>query len=197
MRTMSDVEIRAFRAEDLSQAVDLDMRGGWDGSVDADPALQLEMVARSEAAEAAGDPLWVGNVWDGLTVEGEIERSLAFWVAADPVGSGELVGTVGVQPPGDRGDVPGPLAAEHGWLDADVIELVRLRVDRSRHRRGIGAALSNVAIHWAREEGYHRVLLNTSATQLPAQGLYRSLGFRVCAHSYIGRYELVWHELAL
>ncbi len=194
---VSGVEIRAIRPEDIQQAVDLDRRGGWDGRVDPDPALQQEMFARAARAEAAGDPLWVPNVWEGLTVAGEIDRALAFWVAAETGSSENLLGTVGVQGPSARGDIPPQLVAEHWWLDPDVVELVRLRVDRSLHRRGIGAALSQAAIDLAREHGYRRMILNTSAPQLPAQGLYRSLGFQIVARSYLGTYELVWHEFAL
>ena len=107
------------------------------------------------------------------------------------------MGTAGVQDPSARGDIPPQLVADHGWLAPEVIELVRLRVDRSLHRRGIGTALSQAAIDWARDHGYRRMILSTLVTQFPAQGLYRSLGFHIVARSYLGTYELVWHELAL
>ena len=53
------------------------------------------------------------------------------------------------------------------------------------------------AAEWCRGREYKLLVLNTTPPQTPAMNLYCKVGFREMGRSYIGRYELVWFELAL
>ena len=55
--------------------------------------------------------------------------------------------------------------------------LVQLWVDPSVRRRGIGGALVDAVIDWARRNGIERLLLDVGAINEPAIDLYRSKGF--------------------
>ena len=66
-------------------------------------------------------------------------------------------------------------------LDSQTALILRLFV--SPESRGLGAArlLVTTAIAFAREQGQHRIVLDTNKEQLtPAYLLYRSLGFEEC-----------------
>ncbi len=62
------------------------------------------------------------------------------------------------------------LAADHGYLQ-------RLAVHPDRRGRGLGAALVNDGLRWARRRGAQRVLVNTQEANENALRLYRRLGF--------------------
>ena len=57
--------------------------------------------------------------------------------------------------------------------------------------------MSRKAIEWSRDSGFRTIVLNTTSAQKPALGLYRKLGFREAARSFLGEFELVWFELSL
>ena len=48
-----------------------------------------------------------------------------------------------------------------------------------------------------RESGFRTIVLNTTSAQEPAPRLYRKLGFREAARSFLGEFELVWFERSL
>ena len=64
------------------------------------------------------------------------------------------------------------------WWDAEdcCVEDVFVRADA--RGSGLGRELVSAAIDRARERGCRRMELDTGADNAPAQGLYRSLGFR-------------------
>jgi GNAT superfamily N-acetyltransferase len=64
------------------------------------------------------------------------------------------------------------------WWDAEdcCVEDVFVRADA--RGTGLGRELVSAAIARARERGCRRMELDTGADNAPAQGLYRSLGFR-------------------
>jgi ribosomal protein S18 acetylase RimI-like enzyme len=64
------------------------------------------------------------------------------------------------------------------WWDAEdcCVEDVFVRADA--RGSGLGRELVSAAIERARERGCRRMELDTGADNAPAQGLYRSLGFR-------------------
>lgn len=64
------------------------------------------------------------------------------------------------------------LAAERGYLQ-------RLAVDPQATGRGIGAALVLDALHWMRDRGVARAVVNTQVDNERALALYLRLGFRV------------------
>jgi ribosomal-protein-alanine acetyltransferase len=60
---------------------------------------------------------------------------------------------------------------------ADEVELQGIAVDPTVRRRGIGAALLETLVEWAREAGYRTLHLEVRAGNLPALALYRHFGF--------------------
>ena len=89
-----------------------------------------------------------------------------------------------------------PLCRE--WrLRNDVAELKRLRVADDVWRRGVGARLTQAVIDWCRVHGFRTLVLNTTTPQKPAIALYKKLGFREAARTFLDKYELVWLRLDL
>lgn len=115
----------------------------------------------------------------------------AFWVvesiAAD--GSGEIIGMAGVKTV--DAEVPAHLFSA-GIDRTDVIRLLRMRIAPEWQRRGIGSALVETVVVWARESGYRSVILETTVQQAPAVALYRRCGFAEIGRSRLKRYTLIW-----
>lgn len=84
-----------------------------------------------------------------------------FWVVES---GGRIVGMVGAQP------------AQNSETD---MTLRRLSVSKDQQRRGIAKALCVTVFNFARQQGYKRVLLDTSTFQVSAHKLYQRLGFRI------------------
>jgi GNAT superfamily N-acetyltransferase len=64
---------------------------------------------------------------------------------------------------------------------ARTCEVKRLYVRKAFQGRGCGLFLAEQAIAWARQAGYHRMLLDTLPAMSAAQHLYERLGFREVA----------------
>ena len=64
------------------------------------------------------------------------------------------------------------------WWDAEDCHVEDVFVAAEARGTGLGRALVSYAIERARERGCRRLELDTGADNAPAQGLYRSLGFR-------------------
>jgi ribosomal protein S18 acetylase RimI-like enzyme len=77
----------------------------------------------------------------------------------------------------------------------DVGELKRVRVAESAQGEGIGEMISRALLERARQLGFSRVILDTTALQGPAQRLYKKLGFRE-THRSTGRtgLEIIYFE---
>jgi len=60
---------------------------------------------------------------------------------------------------------------------ADEVELQSLAVEPAARRAGIGSALLECLLEWAREGGYRALHLEVRAGNLPAIALYRRFGF--------------------
>ncbi len=86
-----------------------------------------------------------------------------------PPGGGVWIARVGGRPAG--------CVAVHP-LTPKTAELKRLYVRPRFRRRGIGRALLERAVGFARRRGYEAIRLDTLATMTIAMDLYRSLGFR-------------------
>jgi ribosomal-protein-alanine N-acetyltransferase len=63
------------------------------------------------------------------------------------------------------------------WHVTDEIHLLNVATRADRRRRGIGRAMLEVLIAHAREVGARHILLEVRRSNVPAIGLYRSLGF--------------------
>jgi ribosomal protein S18 acetylase RimI-like enzyme len=101
---------------------------------------------------------------DGIATEPpvDIEARAAAWTldgtfvaAAD----GEIVGSVHV------------FASQHGFGE------VAMAVARTWRGRGVGSALLQAEIEWARERGLHKLILSVFAHNAAAIALYRKFGF--------------------
>ena len=62
-------------------------------------------------------------------------------------------------------------------LEAGICELKRLYLRSAYRGTGLGRALTEAALHAAREMGYARIRLDTLPDMQTAQRLYESLGF--------------------
>jgi ribosomal-protein-alanine N-acetyltransferase len=72
----------------------------------------------------------------------------------------------------------GPLAGYVVWWRvADEAHILNIAVDPARRRRGIGAALTRRVVDDAAARRAATVSLDVRAGNLPAQGLYKALGF--------------------
>ena len=84
---------------------------------------------------------------------------------------------------GDGGSGPGgtPAGETLGFACAsavaDEVELQSLAVERASRGKGIGTALLEALVEWARESGYRTLHLEVRAGNRPALGLYRRFGF--------------------
>jgi ribosomal protein S18 acetylase RimI-like enzyme len=128
------------------------------------------------------------------------DKPSAGWVAVVPseTSADRVVGFVDVVDGAPVLEMPSdmPLAQEWGSR-TDIAHLTRLSVDSDFWRRGLGSSLIQAVVERCRERKYAILVLNTTSPQLPAMSLYRKVGFREAGRSYLGRYELVWFELAL
>lgn len=97
-----------------------------------------------------------------LDVEQLIEPAVTFFCARD---DGRLVGVAAIK-----------------RLDADHAELKSMHTRASRRGQGVGRALAEHILRFARAQGYRRVSLETGATEefLPARVLYAKTGFLPC-----------------
>jgi GNAT superfamily N-acetyltransferase len=107
-----------------------------------------------------------------------------FWVAD----SGGVIGMVGIE-------------RESG----EAAELRRMAVETSHRRRGIARALLAHAEAFCREQGYRKIVLNTSERQAAARRLYESSGYRYLAaaapaettHKRVGGLKRYYYEKRL
>ena len=76
----------------------------------------------------------------------------------------------------------GPMLVGTGALlprSTETAEIVRMSVERSFRRRGIGRLILNRLLQEAQQGGYHQVVLETTATWQGAVDFYTANGFRV------------------
>jgi [ribosomal protein S18]-alanine N-acetyltransferase len=76
-----------------------------------------------------------------------------------------------------REEGPGVVAFAMAWHVADELHVLNLATRSDRRRRGIGRALMNRLVEFARAERVRHVFLEVRRSNRPALNLYRSLGF--------------------
>ncbi|MDP8244714.1 MAG: GNAT family N-acetyltransferase [Candidatus Hinthialibacter antarcticus] len=76
-------------------------------------------------------------------------------------------------------------------LDDGVFELSKMSVDETLQGRGIGRALLNAAVDWARAQDAREVVLETNTILGPAIHLYESVGFEAFEDDALSHYERV------
>lgn len=126
---------------------------------------------------APGD---AGQVWR-LHEEGL--RDFGAWVGGDPISDADLHDIEGVYLAARSNfwvaEVDGEIIATTAVraIDEETVELKRMRVAGAWRRRGIGRRLLELAEAFCRQEGYRRIVLDTTEAMVPAQTLYTRHGF--------------------
>lgn len=59
----------------------------------------------------------------------------------------------------------------------DEAELLNIGVAETQQRKGLGRAMLDAQMHWARTQNMQRIFLEVRVSNLPAIALYRALGF--------------------
>ena len=167
-----------------------------------DEAEVEAMYERAHRARDAGDTNWKSIEaveTDALASDALARSRSASWVAVAPPGPGEsrIVGTVQVVSPTALPEMPtGSPLCQDLRLRCDVAELRSMRVAEDMWGQGIGTQLAELVIDWCRFHGIRTLVLNTTAPQKPAIGLYNKLGFHEMDRTFLDRYELVWFRLS-
>lgn len=78
--------------------------------------------------------------------------------------------------------------------DDEVAVLHIFAVSPDRQGKGIGSSLVRAAVGLAREKGKKAFRLDTLASNLPAQHLYESLGFRYRGRQYLYAENTAWTD---
>lgn len=90
-----------------------------------------------------------------------------------------------------------PIAATAAWQaewDGRPVGLIHMvGVDREHRGQGLGRLILLLALHRLKERGFHKVLLRTEDSRIPALRLYLSLGFEPVVLN--ARHEARWREI--
>ena len=194
--------VRSYRPSDLAQARLLDAK--VEPYREEDREVVEAMFARAKTARQACDRWIPRSKSPHLPLNTALDRHLAFWVATKSSMSGvdEVVGMAGVhqveEQPALSTEYSLQLDFVQDWLGrGDIVVLDHVRVAPEYHRKGIGLRLCQAGIEWSRGNGFGAMAVNTTSPQTPALKLYRKLGFREFARTFLDKYELVWLELEL
>jgi GNAT superfamily N-acetyltransferase len=117
---------------------------------------------RLEALQDSPDAFWT-RYEDALRRTDDDWREWTAMPCHVAVDDGRLVGMVAAFPVDD---------------DPSATHLIAMFVSRDTRGRGIGAALIEAQLAWARDEGFARVVLMVNVEQESAFRLYERLGFR-------------------
>lgn len=87
------------------------------------------------------------------------------------------------------GEAVGMTAIER--IDADTGRLRRMRVTTARRRAGIAQALLDTAESFCRDQGYRRLILDTTEHQTAAHRLYERNGFICTGERDLGPFRVI------
>jgi ribosomal protein S18 acetylase RimI-like enzyme len=82
-------------------------------------------------------------------------------------------------------------------VNDQTAEIKRMRVKINYQRQGIGSIMLKKLIESAKELGYRKLILDTSANQTAAKQLYEKFGFREYKRGEIGNLKTHYYELSL
>ena len=108
----------------------------------------------------------------GSTYAGEVTRTDAEWQERAGAGAAGLDEVAVVAVVGDRW-----VGMARGYLEPPVAHLIAVYVQPASRGRGIGQAISQAIVEWARERGAGEVLLSVSDWNEGARRVYKRLGF--------------------
>lgn len=97
------------------------------------------------------------------------------------------------------GELDGEIVAMGGLkpIDGETAEMTRMRVDPDHHRRGFGEAVLADLEATATRLDYGELLLETTARQRAAQGLYEKHGYERTDARERGRFEVLTYRKSL
>jgi len=154
----------------------LDARLAGLGYAIKDPTDAL--VASTAALAAPPPPVTCFRTWPPLAIQDEI------WAAG---GIGPDRRAVMARVAGPKFSVFGrvndrPAGTAFVALDGDTAMLHALEVLPAARRAGLARHMMRAAAHWAQDAGATRLSVLVTRENLPAQGLYASLGFEAMGH---------------
>lgn len=82
-------------------------------------------------------------------------------------------------------------------LEDGLYELSKMSVDESIQGRGVGRALLNAAIDWAKKRNAREIVLETNTILKPAIHLYESVGFEAFEDEHLSNYSRVNHKMRM
>lgn len=128
----------------------------------------LRLRALETSPEAFGTTAAEAHAWTDDAWRTQLERLATFVAVLD----GEDVGLVR-----SEGDDGPPDDASSEGARPDAAWLISMWVAPQARRHGVGGALVDAVIAWARAEGHGRVLLDVTDDNVPAIALYARKGF--------------------
>ncbi|WP_454049648.1 ribosomal protein S18-alanine N-acetyltransferase [Cellulomonas sp. Marseille-Q8402] len=126
---------------------------------DADVLLRPLVPADLDALEAMEQALFGTGAWSRRALAEELDGPGRWYVGAEDVGSGELVGYAGL------------------WFDGYDGQVMTIGTRPDAQRRGVGRLLLDALLARAREVGAGDVLLEVRVDNEPALRLYERAGF--------------------
>lgn len=123
-------------------------------------------------------PGWEKGRYPVLAVAEEAFAADSLYVARR---NGQIVGTVTLN------HLEPPAYGDAAWQIRDAAAVVHtLAVHPDYLHHGVGRALMEYAVNWAREQGSRAIHLDTYEKNTPAKRLYESLAFRFCGKIDLG-----------
>ena len=97
------------------------------------------------------------------------------------------------------GELDGQVVAMAGVrpLDAETMDIRKMRIGPDCQRRGFGRAILEALHAFARSHGARKLTLHTTVRQTPAHALYRSFGYREVDRAQIYGFECIHFEKTL
>jgi RimJ/RimL family protein N-acetyltransferase len=138
-------------------------------AADARPMAELFAAVAAERTGIASEP--PVDVQERIA---QFTASMAGSVVA--IADGQVIGMIHIE------------ASRHGFGEFGML------VDREWRGRGVGSALIQAAVAWAREHGLHKLCLEVFAHNAAAIALYRKCGFVEEGHR-VGHYRRASGEL--
>jgi GNAT superfamily N-acetyltransferase len=84
------------------------------------------------------------------------------------------------------------LKVQHAFESGAFVEIMGLVVASQARRNGVGRALVERAVLWAREHGYDRLRVRSNVTREGAHPFYEALGFERRKTQHVYGLELTW-----
>ena len=148
-------------------------------------AFRLHALAEAPSAfgsTLAKERVYPGNLWHERAAAGAAGDDRVVFVADQ---DGQWVGSVT------------GLTSDPGGSDRPGLLLVAMFVDGTVRRRGVGAALVESIVDWARARDAARLILWVTSTNEAALALYNQCGFQPTGATKAGAHDLISVEVEM